>query len=65
MGLDVVLLHYPEHLATAVHFNEDVDGDYLMVEGEKYLICDPTFIGARIGMCMPDYKQVSPIVQKF
>lgn len=65
MGLDVVLLHYPEHLATAVHFNEEVDGDYLMVEGEKYLICDPTFIGARIGMCMPDYKQVSPIVQKF
>lgn len=65
MGLDVVLLHYPEHLATAVHFNEDVSGDYLMVEGVKYIICDPTFIGARIGMCMPDFKQVSPIVQKF
>lgn len=65
LGLDVVLLHYPEHLATAVHFNEDVEGDFLMIDGVKYLICDPTYIGANIGMCMPNFKSVSPIeVQK-
>ncbi len=64
LGLDVVLLNYPEHLATAVHFNEDVNGDYLMIDGKKYIICDPTFIGAPIGMCMPDYKKTAPIVQK-
>lgn len=64
LGLEVVLLNYPEHLATAVKFNENVNGDYLMIEGEKYLICDPTYIGASIGRCMPDFKNTAPIVQK-
>lgn len=29
LGLDVVLLHYPNHLATAVALGDDVPGDYL------------------------------------
>lgn len=62
MGLDVVLLHYPGHLATAVNFTEDVSGDYLIVNGKKYIVCDPTYINANIGCCMPDYKTVSPEV---
>lgn len=52
-GLDVVLLYYPGHLATAVAFNEDVKGDYLTYKGRKYTICDPTYIGAGIGRTMP------------
>lgn len=63
LGLDVILLNYPGHLATAVHFNEEVNGDYLLIDGKKYIICDPTFIGASIGMCMPAYKKTSPVVQ--
>ena len=59
MGLDVVLLDYPDHIATAVHFTQDLKGDYLMVEGKKYLICDPTYIGANIGTCMPSYRDVA------
>lgn len=39
---DVVLLHYPNHLSTAVRFSQDLPGDYVMVNGEKYLVCDPT-----------------------
>ena len=54
MGLDVVLLYYPGHLATAVHFKTDIPGDYLLVNGIRYLVCDPTFIGANIGRTMPD-----------
>ena len=54
LGLDVVLLYYPGHLATAVHFNEDVRGDYLMVNSKKFIVCDPTYIGAPIGETMPD-----------
>ena len=50
LGLDVVLLDYPEHIATAVRFNGNVSGDYLMVNGRKYIVCDPTYIGASIGM---------------
>ena len=37
LGLDVVLLDYPEHIATAVRFNGNVSGDYLMVNGRKYI----------------------------
>ena len=54
MGLKVVLLHYPNHLATAVQFNEDIPGDYLVINGARYLVCDPTYICASIGMTMPN-----------
>lgn len=52
LGLDVVLLYYPGHLATAVHFNEDVKGDYLTYQNRKYVVCDPTFINAGVGRTM-------------
>ena len=36
-------------------------GDYVVLDdGSKYLICDPTYIGAPIGACMDQYKQVAP-----
>lgn len=65
LGLDVVLLDYPEHIATAVRFNGNVSGDYLMVNGRKYTVCDPTYIGASIGMTMPRYKTASAKVLKY
>ena len=54
MNLDVVLLDYPTHIATAVCFNENITGDYFNIDGKKYIICDPTYIGAPIGKSMPD-----------
>lgn len=65
LGLDVVLLNFPEHLATAVHFEETVPGDYIDIEGVVYTVCDPTYINANIGRCMPELKSVMPIVQRF
>lgn len=53
LGKQVVLLHYPNHLATAVHFDDDVKGDYIELEGRRYIVCDPTFIGVDIGRTMP------------
>ena len=58
LGLDVVLLDYPEHIATAVKFNDDIEGDCVLINNEKYLICDPTYIGADIGICMPQYREI-------
>lgn len=52
-GLDVVLIEYPNHLATAVRFNGQIKGDYVTLNGAKYYICDPTYIGASAGMAMP------------
>lgn len=65
MGLDVVLLDYPDHIATAVCFTDPVAGDYLEIDNQRYIICDPTYIGAEIGRCMPTYKTVRPKIQKF
>lgn len=60
LGLDVVLLDYPNHIASAVHFTEDVPGDNVVLDNTKYVICDPTYIGAPVGACMDQYKTVSP-----
>ena len=61
MGLDTILLDYPNHIASAVRFTEDIAGDYIILDnGDKYLICDPTYIGAPIGKCMDEYKNVAP-----
>lgn len=54
LKLDVVLVYYPGHLATAVRFTETVRGDYLMLDGRRYVICDPTYIGAPVGRTMPN-----------
>lgn len=61
---DVVLVYYPGHLATAVHFDEDIAGDYLMVKGKKYTICDPTIIGygAPVGITMKDMDNGKAVV---
>ncbi|MDO4164510.1 MAG: hypothetical protein Q4D56_09020 [Bacteroides sp.] len=61
LGLDTILLDYPNHIASAVRFTDDVTGDYVMLDdGSKYLICDPTYIGAPVGACMEQFKEVSP-----
>lgn len=57
LGLDVVLLHFPGHLATAVKFKGNVEGDYLDLDDGRYIVCDPTYIGAPVGIAMPDCKQ--------
>lgn len=53
LGLKVVLIYYPGHLATAVNFTDYVKGDYIMINNKRYVICDPTYIGAPVGLTMP------------
>lgn len=53
LGLEVVLIYYPGHLATAVGFTQEVNGDYLTYRNKKYIVCDPTYIGAPVGRTMP------------
>lgn len=64
LGLDVHLIEYPGHECTAVNFtDETITGDGYIYEGKRFIICDPTYIGASIGMCMPDFKSVKPIIE--
>jgi hypothetical protein len=39
-------------LASAVHFHENISGDYVYYDNKRYLIGDPTFIRANIGRTM-------------
>lgn len=64
LELDVVLVYYPGHLAMAVNFTEPVKGDYVMLDGRKFIVCDPTYIGARVGDTMEgmDNESVTAIL---
>ena len=61
-GLEAVALDYPGHISSAVCFRGNVKGDYIKYRGKKYTVCDPTYINAYIGMTMPDYKNVKPVI---
>ena len=54
LGLDTVLIYYPGHLAMAVDLAEASDGDYVLLDGRRFTVCDPTYIGARVGKTMPN-----------
>ncbi len=54
LGLDCILIYYPGHLASAVHFTErEVNGDYIILNNIKYIVSDATYIGAPVGRTMP------------
>lgn len=53
MGLEAALVYYPGHLASAVVFTDgSVSGDYILHNGKKYTICDPTIFFGPVGMTM-------------
>ena len=62
VNLKVIGLDYPGHLATAVKFNSELKGDFVEYQGEKYIVCDPTFINANVGQSMPRFKAITPAV---
>ncbi|MBN2614326.1 MAG: hypothetical protein JXR71_01415 [Bacteroidales bacterium] len=56
LHLNVMGLGFPGHMATAVHFTRQPEGDFLTWQGEKYVVADPTYTGAPIGMLMPQVQ---------
>ena len=64
LGLRTALVYYPGHLACAVCFHGNVNGDYLTLNNEHFVIADPTYIGASVGMSMPgtDEKHISALL---
>lgn len=49
LKLDCILIYKPSHLTTAVAFNSDISGNYILLNNKKYIVCDPTIIGAEAG----------------
>ena len=60
VGLDVALVYYPGHLATAVCFDVDVAGDSFIVDGRKFVIADPTLYRGKVGETMSQYWNTDP-----
>lgn len=58
--LDVAVLDYPGHVAAAVHIPGEGYGDYLLLDGKKFYVADPTYINAKLGMTMPNFRNVRP-----
>ena len=53
LGLEAVLLDYPEHISVAVRLAANEDDDVVVVDGENFVVCDPTYINAEVGRAMP------------
>lgn len=62
LGLDVALLYYPGHLAAAVSFKTQQQGDWFTANGRRFIVCDPTYINAPVGMTMPGMEDKTPKV---
>lgn len=62
VGLNVIGLNYPGHMATAVNFEKEVNGSFVEYNGKRFTICDPTYIGAPIGMAMPQFAQANATI---
>jgi hypothetical protein len=62
LGLEVVGLLYPQHLATAIKFDNPPEGDTVLVDGRRFTVADPTYILADVGLTMPQFEGVAPEV---
>ena len=65
LGLDVVGLRYSRHLAVADGFSSIVEGDFHMSDGKKYMVADPTYVHAPVGLTMSNYQNEHPKIVKF
>jgi hypothetical protein len=60
-GLKVIGLLYPGHMTTAVALKQVKSGDATVnYHGTQFVIADPTYIGAPVGMAMPSYEKLKP-----
>ncbi len=55
LGIDIVGVKYPNHMATAVKVDEQLKGEYVYAGKRSYLVADPTYINASVGMSMPQF----------
>ena len=61
LGLEVAALDYPGHVATAVGL-QGGEGVRVEIDGRALMVADPTYLNARAGMVMPEYRDQRPEV---
>lgn len=63
LAKEVILLDYPGHVATAVCMDkEELKGTYVQLKEKKYIVCDPTYMNAKVGQLMPSCRSKQPKV---
>jgi hypothetical protein len=60
LGLEVAVLDYPGHVATALDMSLSGEGAQVHFNGRALVVADPTYINARLGMIMPDFAKERP-----
>ena len=60
LGNKMIGVLYKGHVAIAIKTKSDIDGAGYRVNGDKYLVADPTYIGASLGQVMTGYEKESP-----
>ncbi len=61
LDLEVIGLDFPGHIATAVKLKKPL-GQVIPYQNKRFTIADPTYINARAGMKMPQFKNIAPKV---
>ena len=56
--ISVIGVKYRDHMSTALYI--PMQGDSVKRARRRYVIADPTYINANIGMNMPKYKSIRP-----
>lgn len=56
--VSVVGVKYKDHMATALYI--PLDGEKVKAGSKDYVIADPTYVNATIGMGMPKYRSIQP-----
>ncbi|MCF6340173.1 MAG: hypothetical protein L3J10_05425 [Sulfurimonas sp.] len=57
-SIGIIGVKYKNHMATAL--NIPIKGDTVRVETKKFVLADPTYINATIGMSMLEYRNIQP-----
>lgn len=60
LHLPVVGVQFPDYYSTAVCYDTPLDGNYYLLNREKYYITDPTYLNAPIGVTMPVFEGSTP-----
>lgn len=56
LHLEAVGLLFPGHAAAGVNFGRNAPGGSVTLDNTKYIICDPSYLGAEIGRIMPQME---------
>lgn len=62
VGLDAILVCYPNHLSSAIAFNGAEEGDFITLNGRRFTVCDPTYINAPVGRTAKEFDNSSATV---